>query len=436
MKTSLLSMSSIVQTLALSLLLSAVVPSASAQRSKLTQAQISHLIQIHAPDDLVASQIEARGIRFSATKADLILWTSQGAGPRTLDVLRSLIRTGSVQLRTEPGAAASLDGNAVGNANAAGLLLIDDVVPGQHQLAISKDGFRANEQAFTLGDREARQISVPLAWAGGILTLTAQPANASIAVTGPVSFAGPLNAARCPPGEYSISVSMPGYVTQTRPLTVSAGQIYQQHFQLEVDPVLLKKTLADAQASLSGGDFDSAIRLSRQVVNLDPSNGPAYAILAEALFQDEDLREFAENASRAIQAGQSITIPLMHIHSFPRQLVHRVDMTISAEGLAFVIAPGTKCKMPASVNYRLLANPSIGRDAFGNAVLHLVWSEHPQGFGTQHELDFVPLGSGMVKQQLPPGTIPIFGSPTVLRIPENANAQYDAIIQLIGQASK
>jgi hypothetical protein len=76
-------------------------------------------------------------------------------------------------------------------------------------------------------------------------------------------------------------------------------------------------------------------------------------------------------------------------------------MTISAEGLAFVIAPGAKCKMPASVNYRLLASPSVGRDSAGNAVLHLVWSEHPKGFGVPHELDFVPLGSGMVKQQLP-----------------------------------
>ena len=407
----------------------------SCQQSGLSFAQVEHLVKLHAPDGLVATQIEARGISFAATKAHLASWTTQGAGPHTLDALRALILTGSVQLRTEPGAATSLDGKTVGTTNAAGFLLLDDVVPGPHQLVITKSGFRACDQPFTLGDREARDLSAPLTWGGGLLTVSAQPTSASIAVTGPVSFSGPIDGAHCPPGEYTITVSMAGYASQTHPLTIASGQNYQQHFQLEVDPAFLKKALADAQASFSTGDLDSAIRLSMQVMSLAPSNPMAYAILAEASFKKGDMRGFSENASRAIQGGQSITIPLMHLHLFPRQLLHRVDMTITGGGLAFVVAPGVKCKIPALLNYPLIESSSVARDSAGNAVLHLVWSEHPQGFGVPRELDFVPLGSGYAKAQPPPGTIAIF-TQSVLQIPRNSDAQYQAIINLIEQVRR
>jgi len=436
MKTSLSFISSPGRLLATALLLCAVAPCTTAQRPKLTEAQVEHLIQIHAPDGLVASQIEARGITFAATKVDLASWTAEGAGPRTLAALRALILTGSIQLRTEPGGTVSLDGTSVGSANSAGLLLLQDVVPGPHQLSITKAGFHSNNQTFTLGDRETRQIFVPLVWAGGRLTISAQPTDASISITGPSSFSGPLDAARCPLGTYTIIVSQTGYVTQTRALTVAADQSYQQHFQLAVDPAYLKKVLTDAQTHLTDDDLDSAIRLSNQALTIEPSNASAYAIIAEATFRHGDLQQFVQDAGRAIQGGQSITIPLMHVHNFPRHLVHEVDMTISRSGLKFSYAPGVKCNIPESLNYDLLARPTIIRDASNTIVLHLVWPVHPQGFGSIHELDFVPLGSGMVRQQLPQGTIPIFGYPTVFQVPQNADAQYKAIIDVIIEASR
>jgi hypothetical protein len=436
MKSSTVFSSLVVRLLAVALLLCAAVPHADAQREKLTQPQIRHLIQIHAPDGLVARQIQARGIDFAVTAAEVSTFAVEGAGSQTLAALRALIRTGTLQLRTEPGAGVSLDGSEAGVADAAGLLLLQDLPPGTHNLVVTKPGFHESRQPFTLADREALQLSAPLSWAGGILTIFAQPAAASISVSGPASFSGNVNAAHCPPGPYTATASLGGYTPQTRTFTVAADQRHEERFQLVVDPAYLKKALADAQTNLTDNDLGSAIRLSNQVLSLEPSSASAYAILAEAAFRGGDLQQFVQDAGRAIQGGQSITIPLMHVHNFPRRLVHRVDMTISGSELSFTYASDVKCKIPGSLDYHLLARPSVIRDPSGTSVLHLVWPVHPQGFGNSHELDFVPLGSGMVNLQLPPGTIPVFGYPTALQIPQNANAQYQAIIDVITQASR
>ncbi len=436
MKSSTVFSSLVVRLLAVALLLCAAVPHTDAQREKLTQPQIRHLIQIHAPDGLVARQIQARGIDFAVTAAEVSTFAAEGAGSQTLAALRALIRTGTLQLRTEPGAEVSLDGSEAGVADAAGLLLLQDLPPGAHNLVVTKPGFHENHQSFMLAEREARQLSAPLAWAGGLLTISAQPADATIFVSGPASFSGPLNAVRCPPGTYSATISLSGYVSQKRTFTVAVDQNHEESFQLVVDPAVFAKTLADARSSLSAGDTEAAIRLSSQALTMNPTSAEAYKVLAEASFANGDFQTFVQDAGRAIRGGQSVAIPLMHVHNFPRHLVHQVDMTISASELNFTYDPGVKCKIPESLNYHILARPSVIRDASGTLVLHLVWPVHPEGFGNSHELDLVPLGSGMAKLQPPPGTIPIFGYQTALQIPQNADAQYQAIIDVITQASR
>jgi tetratricopeptide (TPR) repeat protein len=413
MKFTAVSSSLLGRSLAVAVLLLAAMPYAGAQREKLTQPQIRHLIQIHAPDDLVARQIQARGLDFAVTNAELTSFAAEGAGSQTLAALRALIQTGALLLRTEPGAEVSVDGRDAGASNAAGLLLLKDMPPGAHTLVVTKQGFHEDRQSFTLTDREALQLSAPLAWAGGLLTISAQPADATILVIGPASFIGAQNAARCPPGTYSATVSLSGYFSQKRTFTVAVDQNHEESFQLVVDPAVFAKTLADARSSLSAGDTEAAIRLSRQALALNPTSAEAYKVLAEASFANGDFQTFIQDAGRAIRGGQSVAIPLMHVHNFPRQLVHQVDMTISGSQLNFANASGVKCKIPESLNYQILAKPSVIRDDSGTLVLHLVWPVHPEGFGNSHEWDLVPLGSGMVRQQLPQGTIAIAERPSM-----------------------
>lgn len=403
--------------------------------AKLTQAQLQHLIRIQASDSFVARQLEERGLNYPLTNADVAALASQGAGPRTLETLRGLVTTGSIQIRTERGASVSLDNKPAGVVDVSGQFLLQDVLPGSHTLTIAKDGFHPYTQSFTLGDRENRQLTAPLSWAGALLSVSAMPSSATISISGPVSYSGALIAARCPPGNYTVTVSQPGYVSQTQSFTLAADQIYQKSIQLLVDPAALAKTLADAQAALASGDATSATRLSSQVLALDPSNNAAREVLATASFVQGDFSSFLENARAIIQRGGSITIPLMHVHAFPRLSTQRVSLTISAHGLAFACQAGEKCKIPESLNYSVLETPVIMNDPSGSMrTLHLTWFSGGHSFVVaDHDLDFVPIGAQMVKGPRNPN-MSVFSSGEHLALPQNSVAEYDAIIRLIAMS--
>lgn len=413
------------------LLLCLVPPLAEAQRPKLNLAQISHLIQIHAPDGLVADQVRKRGLSFAATHADIVTWTAKGAGPQTLAALNALIQTGSVVVHTEPGASVSLDGRDAGAANAIGILSLQDLPPGSHNLFVTKVGFHSTNQPFTLTDREAGRLSVPLAWAGGLLTISASPANASISVTGPVSFSGPLNEARCPPGSYKIAASAAGYVPQTESITLAMDQMYQRDFHLVVDSQFLAATLANAQAAFSSGNTETSIRLSSQVLGLDPSSISAHKVLAEASFLKSDYSSFVSNARAAIQGGQSITIPLMHVGNFSRSSADQVKATISSGAITFACSPGIKCKIPETVNYTTMGAPTVITDPSGTRMLRIVWTAGSHEFiGIVRQLDFVPVGSTVVNGPRNPN-MSIFSSGKYFATPQNAVDEYGAIIDLL-----
>ncbi len=403
--------------------------------AKLTQAQLQHLIRIRASDSFVAHQLQARGLGYPLTNADVATLASQGAGPRTLDALRGLVVTGSIQIRTERGAAVAFDGKPAGVVDIRGQFLLQDVLPSSHTLSIAKEGFHPYTQSFTLGDRENRQLAAPLSWAGALLSITAEPSSASITVAGPVSYSGPLDGAHCPPGNYTVTVSAPGYASQTQSVVLVADQSYQKDFHLLVDPAFLAKTVADAQAALGAGDPASAARLSAQVLTLDPSSHPAHRVLATASFLQGDFPSFLQNAHTAIQGGESITVPLLHVHAFPRLSTERVNLTISAQGLAFACQAGAKCKLPDSLNYGILGTPAIMNDPSGAMqTLHITWVSGGQHFvGVAHELDFVPIGAQMAKGPRNPNTS-IFSSGEYLATPQDAVPEYEAIILLIAMS--
>lgn len=410
-------------------------PNSGRRHPKLTEADLQHLIRIQASDAFVAEQVQARGVDFSATNAQVSSLGGMGAGPRTLSALSSLVVTGTVQLHTEPDASVSLDGKLSGRANSLGLLLLQDVMPGRHTVSIGKDGFHPAQQGFSLGDRQTIQVSAPMQWAGALLTISAQPANASISIKGPASFSGPLNSARCPPGSYTATVTLSGYASQTRNFTLTADQIHEENFQLAVDRTTLSNSLEDAETHLISGDVDDAIVLTRHILTMDPSDAEARSVLAEASFLKGNLESFVSDATPAIRAGQSVTIPMMQVHIFPRRSFEQVQITISSSGLGFHCISNTKCKMPKSLTYDLVDQSSVTNDPTNSfTMLHFGWSEHPHAF-VIHDLDFVPLGSGMVSAQPQPGTV-AFVAPKVAQIPANSIAQYRAILAVIGHAHK
>jgi hypothetical protein len=401
---------------------------------KLTQAQLQHLIRIRASDAFIAEQVQSRGVGFPATEAEVSSFGNIGAGPQTITALRDLVQTGSVQIHTEPGAAVTLDGKAAGQADSAGLLSLQDVLPGEHTLMLNKDGFHPAQQSFTLGDREARQLSAPLAWAGGLLTVSAQPAFAAVSVTGPASFSEALNAVRCPPGAYTVTFSAHGYVNQTRTFQIAAGEHHAERAQLEVDPAYIAGRLADANTKLGVGNPPGAIEDAHEILKLNPADVKAEAILAEASFQTGDMNTFVNSGNGAIRNGEAVTVMLMHVHNFPRRMVHSATITISNSGIDVVATPAIKgCKIPPSILFSQITQAQVQRDQTGAMELHISYLSKPpektRFIGSLHDLDFVVEGSAVVNQ---PGTIVVLGGEnTPIQSSQNAAQLLQGVANLI-----
>lgn len=408
-------------------------PVVSPKSVKLTDAQIHHLIKIRAADAFVSAQIESRGLDFSLKPKDIVSFNAEGAGPRTLEALRGFVRTGGIMLHTEPQADVSLDGVAAGHADALGILQLQDVSPGPHTLVLSKEGFQQNRQTVTLADRENRQLSLPLQWTGGFLTVTALPASVAISVAGPKSFTGSGNRIQCTPGSYTAIFSLEGYVTQTRTFQLAAGEDHDENVTLAVDKAYLSELLAAAKTKLAGGDSSGAVESAHKILNLSPGNPAAQAILAEASFQSGDYRGFMAPAIAAIHSGEPVTVRMMHVHNFPRRMVHSVDITFSSTGIKLASTdPNLNCKLPENLDYNVIAQPGVMRDEGGALVLHFLWFKQPPGhkfMAAAHGLDFVPEGSAVVP---PPGTVVVLGGGNIpIQSPANTAESLQAIAGLL-----
>ena len=266
---------------------------------KLTLLQIEGLVAHGVPDSTMAAQIQKRGLAFTPKPANLDSLQAKGAGPLTLAAIEALasktpsraetnaggkvagrhpraaLGMGTVEIRTEPGSAVLLDGKEAGNAgyfNAnAGLIGLEDVTEGNHELTAKKAGFQDAHVGFTLADKEDKQVSLPLQWLGGFLTVVAQPAGAAIKVTGPQSNDGSTTDLKCLPGTYTVTVSFEGYVPQTRNFQVAMGEHHAEQVQLALDPAFVASLLADAKAKLSSGNPSGAAESARRILRLPPA---------------------------------------------------------------------------------------------------------------------------------------------------------------------
>jgi hypothetical protein len=95
-------------------------------------------------------------------------------------------------------------------------------------------------------------------WLGGFLSVSAQPADASIHIAGQRSFDGSATDVKAQSGSYTATVSLDGYVTQTRNFQIAVGEHHVEQFQLAID-------LAAALAKANAGDQSSLYILEQAV---------------------------------------------------------------------------------------------------------------------------------------------------------------------------
>ncbi|HEU5340959.1 hypothetical protein [Edaphobacter sp.] len=413
---------------------------------KLTLSQIEGLVSHGVPDSTMSAQIQKRGLAFSPTPALIESLRAKGCGHLTLAVIeasvskasqpvdkrregrrpRATLGVGIVDVRTEPGSDLLLDGKGVRDAGqvSGGLVRLEDVTEGNHLLTARKAGFQDAHVSFNLLNGEDKQISLPLVWLGGFLTVSAQPTEAQIHIRGPRAFDGSIEDAQCQAGSYTVTFSADGYLNQTRTFQIAAGEHHAEHAQLVVNPTFIAGSLADAKALLGAGNPAGAIEDARKVLKLSPADLKAEVILSEASFQAGDMNTFVNSGSGAIRKGEAVTVMLMHVHNFPYHMVHGTTMTISGSGINVVAVPQiSRCKIPPSILFSQITQVEVRHDQTGSIELHISYLSKPpgknKGIGVLHDLDFVADGSSVRSQ---PGTTVVFGGGNT-QIQSSGNAE-------------
>ncbi len=399
----------------------------SAQSKGLSYAQVEHLVKLHAPDGLVASQIRSRGVSFTLTAKTLDAFKSEGAGSETIAALREQIRVGVLQVRTVPGSDVLLDGEKSGSADSEGVLQIQDVPVGNHAITVTKAGYKDGATQASVFRNFASQVSVPLQWLGGFLTITVQPAQADITVSGPTPLKGTVTNALCPPGAYTATVSLDGYLSQNRSFQVAAGEHHVEAFQLVVDPAILNRELNEAKSLFRSGDAAAAVPLANTVLKQQPNNPDAEALIAEAAFKQGNMNLFVNEGAKAIRGGKSITVYEEHVHIFFVPRIHPVRLTVSRAGIALESDPPyPKCKLPESLSFDQIADARVQNSPQGFVELHIQYASKPHG-AILHDMDFVPEGSKVVSSARPGQ---MFTS-SMIRVPNDTVQALSAILALV-----
>jgi hypothetical protein len=430
---------------------------------KLTLAQVEQLVTSKVPDSTLGTQIQRRGLTFVSNSALIESLRAKGAGPLTLAAIEASITkassgsgkyegtqvsqgsgkrrlraapgVGSLEVHTEPGCQLFLDGKEVGSAGYVGLghFRLEGVPEGNHELTAQKTGFQDAHASFSLANMEDKQLSLPMGWLGGFLSVSAQPADAQIHVTGPWSFDGSGEDVRSQPGSYTVTFSEDGYQKQTRTFQIAAGEHHVERAQLTVDPAFVASHLAAAKAKLDAGDPAGAIQDARRVLKVNHADVNAEVILAEASFQTGDMDTFAYSGATAVSNGGNVAVMLMHVHNYPHRMIHGVTLTISASGLSIAVPPGNSCKISPAILFSQITQVGVKRDQAGALELHIAALTKPHEkarfLGSVHDLDFVAEGSAVVNQ---PGTLVVFnGEDTPIQSPGNAAGVLQAVANLI-----
>jgi hypothetical protein len=423
----------LIHILLLGVLITGVSSPARAQRSPLTQNQLGHLIKIQAPDRLIATQIQTRGLSFPVTHAIVNSFSQEGAGPDTLMALRELIRVGAIVIQTEPESSIMMDDQYEGATNSQGRAMIQDVPVGPHQVVISKQGFQSGQQNLVVANGQVNQISIALQWMGGYLSVQVHPANASVSVTGPLDFNGARSHVPCQPGTYAVAASAPGYLIQTKKVQIETGSDETVEINLQPDPAYLMKMLSGGADALTAGNLHQAAQDARAVLALSPDNLLAEGLLAKAAFQAGDQPLFEQEAMRVLQGGGTLKVTMMHLRNFPTVRLEPMQLTFSAQGVAFSGGTSTrKEKIPASLSYPEVVTAQFRRLPTGTQELWLQWisSHHNRFMAIEHDLEFVVNGSEVI---MPTGTLFNLGANEPVRSPNIAWQQINCLAYLFRQ---
>jgi PKD repeat protein len=125
-----------------------------------------------------------------------------------------------------PGSSVILDGRKVGATPA----IIPDVVPGNHDLVISLQGYTSWSQVVSVGSGQTAAVNADLVLTGenpagiGSLAVTSDPPGAEVYIDDGFKGVSPVTIAGLSEGNHTVSVQLQGYENMSETITITAGQ--------------------------------------------------------------------------------------------------------------------------------------------------------------------------------------------------------------------
>ena len=133
------------------------------------------------------------------------------------------IEYGTLHLLVTPAlSSVSLDGNPVGNVPVTGILIIREIVPGNHVVQVSKEGYATATNDIYISKNEIKKVPITLtATDNGPLSVISTPSGAQVILDGEAVGVTPLTLTEVSGGQHSIVLKMEGYNDYTDNISVT-----------------------------------------------------------------------------------------------------------------------------------------------------------------------------------------------------------------------
>jgi hypothetical protein len=302
---------------------------------RLSLDQIRKLISIRTPDNVVAQEIQARGVIGDYGRREIDQLQQQGAGPQTITVLQRMLPLSSLRLKTEPGATVKLDNGAALQSDANGLVTFTGIERGEHQLAVEKMYYKASIQPIILKARENAAIEVPLDWAVGFLSVTTDVADAQITIGGNPPQLGRVNRLALPVGFSTVVVRAPLRQPSSQSVHVEGGKETTIAVSLSLDAAAISAATNQVHLAFQGHNYAGVLQQSVQLFRVGIRDKDVLGDVALSYLETRDYARFVGAAEQALSAGAQLSFRLTHIELGFKPNNHPAEVKLSNASLVF-----------------------------------------------------------------------------------------------------
>lgn len=304
---------------------------------------VKALVDNHTPDGAISGEITDRGLVAPPDDDWIRELEAQGAGPKTLAVLKSAVPSGSVVvLSSGADFTVIVDGNTIGTANKTNRIEINNIRYGTRQITVRKSGYFENTKSIKVSWPNT-SVSFELVSSSGILTLTSDAPGALIAIDSFPTYTEKIPSLSLSQGTYTAYVSALGYSSREVPFQIRSGQTTS--VQAVLNPIL-PDLIQAMREETSREHFHVAERQAQEVLSLAAGNSDAYLTLSAVERNRGNIRGFLDNARLAIDSGAEIAFQMVHVND--KAGAHAVTLRLSRYSIRFDKRERYQCPLPAS----------------------------------------------------------------------------------------